>query len=198
MKWIKLSYQYPYKCNECGHRWKDVKFQEGLVRCARCSSKNIEDLNYKKFLGLERTVWFLLFECSIVSIIFGSSSIFLYYVYLYNIDFVLWWIIPLGFYGGFFAPIFWFSHYDRQVFLGLKNKVWIVLIISVISSIVVGSVLSVLYYEILYIIDGGLWWVIPVGFVVGFLLPTISYLESRINWERLGFWRPFQLVHVGV
>ncbi|MFX0081240.1 MAG: hypothetical protein ACFE94_05755 [Candidatus Hodarchaeota archaeon] len=169
-----MSHNHPYKCNDCGHRWRDVEFKEGIVRCVWCGSKNIES-------NAARDVWLFLIECSISSIIFGSIITFLYFEYLLTFTIPLWWVIPAGFVVSFFVPIFWLSFDKWSIFFALKKKVWIVLIISGILSITIGSVLSVLYYEYLYTLDVGLWWVIPVGFVVGFFGPIICYFFAEWN-----------------
>jgi len=50
------------------------------------------------------------------------------------------------------------------------------LIVSAISSVILGSVLIYFYFQYFISIDESLWWVIPAGYIGGFFLPAILLL----------------------
>ena len=65
-----------------------------------------------------------------------------------------------------------FSWTDEK-YHGLKLRYWILLVISVVSSIAVGSV--VIYVHNIFDLGAELGWVIPVVFIGGFCLPWVLY-----------------------
>ena len=120
-----MGFNYMYKCNDCGFRWHDVSpvRGRGFIRCMRCESKNVECLTSKITLDLKLHWWGWLIISTVSSIIVGSVVTYVYFYFFDTFNQALWWVIPIGFIGGFTVPaILWISDYfDYMLFRRKTN-----------------------------------------------------------------------------
>ena len=64
----------------------------------------------------------------------------------------------------------------EKVYFGLRVKTWIWLVLSVISSVVVGVASIIAYISFSLEL-----WIIAIGFIVGFFVPLILYAVVEIS-----------------